>query len=250
MVSENLKEWIKEKREQGVSDERIKKSLEKTGHDPSIVDELDNPFDADNSDIEPSEDLFNSEDQGSNSVKPSNQEDGEEETASEKAEEKEESSVGLPNTPSFSLPSAPDFSRKKLGAVAVLLVLVVGGAGVYSFVYSGSGTGLDFSNIPGSNLVTSNGIADLNRLDEKYSGCPDAGVRIKTVSGSDGVTTADVLVTRNEAQVVLEVIRDGEVIGFSSESLKGEASMTVDAVGDTVRLRPAGCKQFRSQTTY
>jgi hypothetical protein len=41
---ERLKQWVKEKRESGISDERIKKSLEETGHDPSLVDEVDDPF--------------------------------------------------------------------------------------------------------------------------------------------------------------------------------------------------------------
>lgn len=134
--------------------------------------------------------------------------------------------------------------------IAVLLVLVVGAAGFYSFMPSNTGTGLGLDSVLGADKLSSDDTTEIERLDEKYSGCPNAGVRIESVSSSDGVTTADVLVTRNQAQVVLEVSRDGEVIGFSSDSLKGESSMTVDAVGDMAKLRPAGCQKFHSQRSY
>ena len=63
MVSEKLKDWIKEKREEGISDERIRKSLEKTGHDPSVLDEVDDPF-ASSDSTDSSDDLFNSSEPG------------------------------------------------------------------------------------------------------------------------------------------------------------------------------------------
>lgn len=261
MVSENLKEWVKEKREAGVSDERIKESLEKTGHDPSIVDELDDPFEADKSDSEPSEDLFNSSDESSEEPQETTEEN--EKSVSDSEEElgkpdfnyssdaETEGSDSSRSLPSFSLPSAPNISRKKAGAVLVLFIILAGVVAVYSVMSSDGAPNLD---IPGetldSNADSSDDLTRLEQLDNTHSGCPDSGVRVQSVSGSEGVTTADVLVTNNEAWVVLEVKEGDETLSFSTKQMKGESEITVDAVGDQVTLRPLGCDSVYSSKDY
>lgn len=284
MVSENLKEWIKEKREEGISDERIKKSLEKTGHDPSIVDELENPFEASESDTEPSEDLFQdssepekgqvSPDSESNDPTPAQEEENQDFSSQSEIEDKnpahedstgqesqraefnnpsgkkeKDSGFSIPDLPSPSLPSIPSISRRKAGIVLLILLVFGGGFTAYRFIPS------DFT-VKAPNIVlnsdvdSSTDMEKLADLDSKYSGCPDAGVRIQSVSSSERVTNAKVLVTRNEAWVVLEVMNNGELIGFSTEKMKEEGQITVDTVGDQVKLRPLGCEQFYSRKSY
>ncbi|MFB6216462.1 MAG: hypothetical protein ABEJ72_05790, partial [Candidatus Aenigmatarchaeota archaeon] len=46
MDEDRLKEWVEQKLEKGIDPERVKKSLEETGHDPSIVDRVQDPFDS------------------------------------------------------------------------------------------------------------------------------------------------------------------------------------------------------------
>lgn len=269
MVSENLKDWIKQKREAGVSDERIKKSLEKTGHDPSVVDEIENPFDADSSATEPSEDLFESNDSGSqeksdlanSSRKSSSRENTERRHKQGTTDSRDKSGFGSTSSSRTSasnnsgrslpsLPSAPDVSKKTVGIIGVLVLLIAGGFGVYRFMPSDLNTDFDPNIVLNSDIDSSTSMTKLAQLDEKYSGCPNSGVRVQSVSSSDGVTTANVLVTRNEAWVVLEVMKDGGVVGFSTENMVGEAKIRVEAVGDQVRLRPLGCEKFSSERSY
>jgi len=282
MASEKLKKWIKRKREEGISDERIKKSLDKTGYDPSIVDELDDPFDGDNSDNEPSEDLFNTDDQGSDgsekgfsgdsrkervqdmadNLSDKNSEENntkkEKTKKKEKQEDKDSSFLdGLEfDLPSFSLPSKPDLpkintpsvpsiSRRKIIMIFALLIVLGGGFTVYSFIPDDFNPRL----LLGPDLDSSTSIQTLNQLDAKYSGCPDAGVTIQNISKTDSSTTVDVLVT-DEAWVVVEIKENAEIIGFSTEKVKGTSQIKVNKVGDQANLRPLGCDSQYSRRDY
>ncbi len=148
MASEKLKKWIRQKQEKGISDERIKKSLEKTGYDPSIVDEINDPFDSDGSPEHSEEDLFSSagqesedsdmglsEDnreervkniadnlsQGSSDSEKSSFEDrdyGKENTSS--SDEESDSSF-MEKLPSLSLPSTPNLSLDRVSKPDVSL---------------------------------------------------------------------------------------------------------------------------------
>ncbi|MFB6208759.1 MAG: hypothetical protein ABEJ56_01325 [Candidatus Nanohaloarchaea archaeon] len=44
MSEEKIREWVEDKLDEGVDEERIKNSLENTGHDPSILEEVKAPF--------------------------------------------------------------------------------------------------------------------------------------------------------------------------------------------------------------
>lgn len=245
MVSETLKEWVKQKRKKGVSDKRIKKSLEKTGHDPSVVDELENPFEKDSSTNKDSTEADVPEDNDTDSGDSSDPVEFSDELEDyEEKDSEEESNNSGSLIPDFNF-SNPlrNVSGKKLGVVSVLLLVLIGGAAVYSFMPSN----LNSSNILGS---SSTDLAELESLDTEHSGCPDSGVRVQTVSSSEGVTTANVIVSRNKANVVLEVKQNGETIGYSTDNIKGEARMTVDAVGDEVNFRPLGCTEKHSTESY
>lgn len=287
MASEKLKEWIRQKQEEGISNERIKKSLEKTGYDPSIVDELDDPFDSESSSQHSEEELFSSassDSEDSNNVlsednreervnkiadnlsqKNSNAEntsfenkDYGEDNASDSSFRDKLPSFSLPSTPdlpslnrfskpefslpSVDLPSAPSISRKQITVVFALVLVLGGGAAAYSFMPDDFNPRL----LLGSDLNSATHLQTLEQLDQRFAGCPDVGVSIQSISGSEGSTTADVLVT-GEAWVVLELMRNGEIIGFSTEKVDGETQMTVNKVGDEAELRPLGCESRYSR---
>lgn len=251
MVNEKLKEWVKNKREEGVSDERIKESLRETGHDPSIVDELDDPFDQDRSDSDTdiSDDDFkfvDDDEDEKEEEKDSKEEETEQEFETEKSRVKQvEDKVKNTSNSSSLKPSVPNLPKKKLGIAAVILVLLAGGFAVYNFLPENTTVA---NPIPSDSESESN--SELASLDAQHSGCPDSGVRVEGVSASEGTTTADVLVTREEAMVVLIVMENGENIGFNSKSVSGEDQISVNAVGDEVELRPLGCQEKFSRRSY
>jgi len=250
MVSENLKEWVKSKRKDGVSDERIKKSLEETDHDPSIVDELDNPFNSETSERENSEEKEKNSEVLEDDFSFTDEEDTDNETTEEappKEDNKETNSrlKELENDFQTSITTTKDsFSKKKAGLGILLILLIAGGITVYGFMPD------DFNLLESVDEETGPESGSLEQLDTQHSGCPDSAVRVQSVSSSDGVTTADVQVTREEALVVLKVMKDGEVLGFTTDTLLGEAQMTVEEVGDQVKLRPLGCKDRYSLRDY
>lgn len=229
MVDENLKEWIQKKMEEGVPEERIKKSLEETDHDPSVVDEVKNPFT--DSDVEVSENVFGDEDVGKNVQNESEDNSSPEPSGQDSRVEEFVDRIGSVNFPSADLP------LKHIGIVLLSLLVV-------------SGAYLAYSNFAPESDTSGNSVEQLNSLDARYSGCPDTGVRINSVSTSNGQTTANVLVTRNEAHVVLEIRKNGDLVSYTSKSIEGEDTMSVGAVGDTAILRPAGCNNFQSERSY
>jgi hypothetical protein len=264
---ENLRDWVQQKLDAGVEPSRIKKSLEETGHDPSIVDDVQDPFDVDDApgdeglEEEPSMDGGNDDSGGT--APPGDVEDnqtGGEESDSLSSEigadsleggDEEREPQGEPETsgggggsllPSLSMPSLP------VWPAAVIAILLVGFAG-YMFV-PWSSVGLDgvpsFSapdvELPGQEDETVDG-------QQQEDECPDVGVRINSVSSSDGSTIAEVLVTKNEAEVVLEVYDSGQLVGSRTETVEGTASMTVDASGDRAVFHPTGCMRYQDSMT-
>lgn len=291
MASEKLKKWVKQKREEGISEERIRKSLDKTGYDPSILDEIDDPFDGDKKDDKPSEDLFNSssdKETGKSSSDEENKSSGvsfeNDEAGTDKdwkqgfqpnKQDKESSdqdkkdgvkdkikdidksvssfsfpdipSISLPSTPeppSFSKPSMPDIPKRKLGAVLVLIMLIAGGAAIYSFIPDDFNHELLFGS-----EVTSSNPQTLQTLDQKFAGCPDAGVSIQNISTSGGSTFVDSIVTE-EAWVVVQITQNGEMLGFSTQKVDGESQIKVNKIGNEAELRPLGCENRYSRQNY
>lgn len=239
MVNEKLKEWVKNKREEGVSDERIKQSLKETGHDPSIVDELDDPFDQDRSDSDTdiSGQDFSFEDP---TQKNSSKDDDHPDTDNSERHLKEMIGEKLDE---FSINlEIPDISVRRIGFAFSLLFVLIGGIAIYSFVPS------NFN--PLESTASGTNAQGLSELDSRYPGCPDSGVRVLSVSSTESSTTADVLVTREEAWVVLQVLSNGEITSYKAKKISGEDQITVDAVGDEVELRPLGCMDRSSRRSY
>lgn len=240
MVDEDrLREWVEEKLDEGVEEERLKKSLRETGHDPSIVDEVRSPFE-DSKDV--SEDVFQEDD----ADKSGSQSEKEEEQGSESYEGFEEDDTGSENRlPDFSLPSMSlpsidlsEISRQRILPVLLVFLLFAGVAGyalLPGFMESG---GIE---APSGDSIS--GLLEGKESSEK--GCPDVGVRIEKVSVVDGETVADVLVTRGEAEVVLKVFRDGDLMDSETARIGGEGTITVSSTGDEVLFHPSGCERFR-----
>ena len=250
MANEKLKQWVKKKRKEGVSDERIKESLKETGHDPSIVDELDDPFDEDRSDSDTSisEDDFKfvDDEDEKDEEKDTTEDETDEAFETEKSQvKKTEEKVKDSSKNSSFKPSVPKLPKKKIGILAGILLIIAGGFAVYNFLPENVG---NVNPIPSDSESESN--SGLASLDAQHPGCPDSGVRVESVSASEGTTTADVLVTREETMVVLIVKQGGENIGFNSKSVLGEDQISVNAVGDEVELRPLGCQEKFSRRSY
>ena len=254
MTSQKLREWVKEKRDEGVSEERIRKILEKTGHDPDIIDNLDDPFDSSQKDVdidEASFEISNKKD-SKNSFEPEKTTDKTQETSANNSDktEKSASNTGFQKGSGFNLRSyLPDlnysFSRRQKVICLVSILFLVVLAGIYGFSEYGGDIDL-FSN---SNIDSSTSLETLTALDERHEGCPNGGVRIESISVSEGKTTADVLVTE-KSWVVLEIIQGQNVIGFSTQEVEGQSVMSVDKVGQKANLRPLGCDRYQSSRTY
>lgn len=237
MVEEKLKKWVKKKLEEGVEEQRIKESLKDTGHDPSIVDDVTDPFK--DSDVKP-ENAFEGENKGSQpeddgevEESESNPETEEEmkQEISQESEKKQESS-GMMETLSISkLPSVNiQFSWKKLLASSFGVVLILGA-------------------VFGLKMVSDGDVSPLSNGD-KFTGCTNQGVMIESVSAINGETEARVRVVRNKSKVVLKIKQSGETVGKSYDTFIGRKNMTVDAVGDEAVFHPVGCKRYIWRKSY
>jgi len=264
MASEKLKEWIKDKRQKGISDERIRESLEKAGRDPDMLDEVDDPFDSDK-DRDVSEDLFSSSEDKVSKTESFDSSTSQEENGSNSAKENKdvEKTVSSSETKSALTRVGQRFSKNKKSEVLsfklfsnhvsskqtgiflfILLVLVIG-IGTYSFTSDSIDTDL----LVGSTVDSSTNLDRLQSLDEKHAGCPAGGVRIEDISTSEGSTNVDVLVTQ-KAWVVVEIINKGKVIGFSTQNVEGNTVISVDKIGKEANLRPLGCESYKSRRSY
>lgn len=258
MVDEDrLREWVEQKLDEGVSEDRIRESLRETGHDPSLVEEVKSPFEQGETEVSGEEDFeFTAEEGGETSVEKEGESqaldssigagslDEEEsfspsrETDDDAFEKGEEGGHTGFSVPSFSVPELPVWP-------AVLLLFLVIGASAYIFVPWGS---LNISGVP-SVVVPSVGLPSASdfsppQQESTKSGCPDVGVRIESISSGGGKTRAEVLVTRGEAEVVLEIWRGTSIAGSSTALVAGPGSITVDATGDRAVLHPVGCREY------
>ncbi|MFB6191136.1 MAG: hypothetical protein ABEJ64_01810 [Candidatus Nanohaloarchaea archaeon] len=259
MVDEDrLREWVEQKLDEGVSEERIRRSLRDTGHDPSIVDEVQDPFSGDEVETASDEDLsFTGEETGSRGQEEQGFQasggasgDGglDSGIGAESLEEEKGRSPGSKDTGgedegggglSLSLPSLsmPELPLWPAVAAAVILIGVSG----YLFVpWASLGLSLPSVSVPAVELPSGGGEGAPSSGDA----CPDVGVRINSISSSGGSTRADVLVTRGSAEVVLEVYDGSRLAGSTTKRVGGPGSMTVSATGDRAVLRPTGCTEF------
>lgn len=258
MVEEDrLREWVQKKLDAGVDPSRIKKSLEETDHDPSIVDTVQDPFNSEDSggdfedkDMPSIDGEKRSEEETGSGGEDRSPEDSdtlnsgigpeslEERDDSVGADEEKDDSAGDGGftLPSLSIPELP------VWPALVMAVLLVGFVGYMFVPWSSVGMGgLPSISAPSVDLPGSGNGTVEGQQDE---GCPDVGVRINSVSASSGSTTAEVLVTRNDAEVVLEVYDSGQLMGSTTKNLEGSSTISVDASGDRVLFRPTGCKKY------
>lgn len=237
---EKLREWVENKLESGVDEERIRKSLRETGNDPGIVDEVKDPF---ASDDEFSTDETNTGEQQQTAPEAQQKDDTNTQPDPEPVEDEKGSRIpdvsapSMPEMPSVSfkvgLPDVdPDWKKIGIFAGVLLLIGVVAG-GVY-FISNGLGGGITgFAPAKAPVANTNNGT------------CPNVGVRILDASVENGNTVAQVQVTRGEAEVILEAFKSDELVATTTQTVSGESTMQVQRQADKLELEPVGCTRFR-----
>jgi hypothetical protein len=205
MASDKIRQWIQKKLEKGIDKSRIKKSLENTGHDPGLVDEVESSGDVGDA--------------------PFDQTEGSEESSEEKemdlefdSSEEKQDSQDSDSGRSFPV-SRPDFSRRTFAVLGASMLIALGMAGVFTY-------------------VESSGV-----LEPQCSGDEGAGVKVYSASSDSGVTTAEVKVYE-DVPVVLEVFDSGEKVGQKVEDLEVEVrkSISVNVEGNRVSFHEYGCE--------
>lgn len=208
MDDEKLRNWVQEKLDEDVSAERIKRSLEETGHDPSVVDEVNDPF--------------------------------------ESSDASEHDSVESPEQVSGVLRDF-DFSVSTV-LIPLLLVGVVALLVVPTQVLGLSGLSPGF--MPGYLDLDARDVefpgfgSDAFQPGENGKSCPDVGVRIVSVEVREGVTVR-AEVSRGSADVVMKLLREGEVVEKISRNLEGRGVFRFESTGNRVVFSPEGCESIR-----
>lgn len=243
---EKIEEWIQGKLDDGIEPERIKKSLENTGHDPELVDKIDDPFADEESEQEEDEEPGESDegfDNPDDTDLSSNQEFETEDVARTQDTENASKSggtggssmfdVGLPeiNLSAPGIPS-PDFTWKRTAFVAAVFLLASVG-GIFAFTGVASVPELSSLTDKASNVANSGGSGS----------CPDVGTEILSASISDGKTWVKVDVTGGSSDTVVEIFEGEEMKGSKSKTLEGTSVVIVDGVGTRAVFRPAGCSE-------
>lgn len=263
MDEERLREWVEKKLDDGISEDRIRKSLRNTGHDPSIVDEVQDPFSGSKEEEskldlseEPEEEEKSQEPDDRNSVEEKDSgfsfQDSGPESPAKDSKDTDSGSGGfsLPS-PDLSLPSVP----LKAVAVVIGVVIAVGG---YFFVPQGMIPELSLNKVSTPDVEapdvkmpempeSSGDDTDQESQGSKVedAGC-DVGLRINSVSSDNGRTVAEVFVTRGKTDVVLEIYSGEDLEGSKTARIGGTGSLTVGSTGDTAVLHPEGCEKPRT----
>lgn len=226
MEEDNVREWVQKKLDKGVSEERIKKTLEKSGRDPSLVDRLKSGQ-AENDELG-SEDSGSEEDDPFDSLKYVDEEENDtDETDTEQT--RDESSFSLPSLPkpsipSFSLPATDINSRKLLPVVAVVLLAGLG--------YTGMNL-MDGSS-PVSNTLQS---------------CEETGLEVESVGQSGSETIAEVS-TSEQTDVVLEIYTGEDLMGETTKTVDGRGIIRLGATGDRAVIYESGCRDSSVERNY
>ena len=234
---DKIEEWIQGKLDDGIEPERIKKSLENTGHDPSLVDDMQDPFSGEDNDVEEPDFIESSEDhEETNATGINESEDVETSSTFENSDTEQKNDD---NGSGFSLPeikapdfSIPDFNWKKI-SVVVLTVLIAstGGLIVFTGVVSApelstlDDTARDVMNVGGS------------------SQCPNADTSIMSASISDGKTWMKVDVSGGSTDTVAEVFEGEELKASQQKTIKGVSVVIVDGVGTRATFKAVGCRE-------
>lgn len=217
---DNLKEWVEEKLDEGVDEERIKESLENTGHDPSIVDEVKSPFDDAGVDQDPFQEDQESKEDSSRSDS-TDLDFTSQDSDTEESKERDDLRKRIGDRFS-SLNRRIDLSERQYKAAAGLI-------GVFLVL----GVGFTF--------LQSTGVLEPEKQ------C--VGVKLYTLNVDSGTTTADVM-TVEKARVVLEIFDNGERVGRSSKIIEGDGTISVNAVGDKASFHGIKCREMVSERNY
>lgn len=230
MEDENLKEWVEKKIDAGVSPEAIKESLENTGNDPSLVDEVISPFDSE-PDIE--KNAFESE----RKSQESNERDKEQKDTREEKVEFTDLKDKIVQRFDFSLPkvsysfevSSLKTSRRFKLVLAAFLTVLIGLSAIF--------------------YVSDSVLRELKYISGDVD-CSENGLRINSVRVEDERTISDVLLTGPESDIVLKVYTDGKVVGQKYDRFTGIKTIEVEAVGEKVFMHLRGCENRNSTYNY
>jgi len=230
---DRVKKWVESKLGEGIEPDRLKKIMRKTGRDPSLVDEVQNPF----SDTKKQEEEVET---GENTVKDSKDDTKyryAEKVEKEKQEKKEEEIEGK---------DGESVTEKIGNGLETLFEPFKQGVNRFEAFISWKrlGAGLIISIFGLTAPFIYSEYIDTHWDDPRE--CPDVGVAVDEAWVDDGSTFADVRITLGgPEQMVLEVFEDGERTGYSVEGFAGDNEMVVEGVeGDRVVFRPTGCDRY------
>jgi hypothetical protein len=224
MPEDHVREWIKRKLEEGIGEERLRKTLEKTDHDPELVDEI---VSAESSGE--GQDPFNGS-EGGEEDDPfdslSYVEEEEEEGDEEPNEESESflSGIDLPNI-GIGLPELqlPRYRQRYL--VFFVVLVVVGGLGYAAY-------SMDLAEVTGPTCEGGG-----------------TGVKMYSVGVENGRTVAEVF-TGEEVDATLEVYGNGDKLGENTETVSGRQTISADMIGDRAVFHEAGCEEPSVERSY
>lgn len=258
-MTENLrlKNWVEKKLDSGVDPERVRESLKNTGRDPEIVDRVlkernepaKNPEQESEPESEP-ESKQESEIHTESSKKHSEHEKKEDKGIDLTPEKEEKEEVQEKTTREESSKSKPEkieevvlkrekkleqsLNKAHIPVKPVLVLLVIGLVGGGYTVLGNTDITEDLS--VGNPLSTTD-------WDEPRENCDlDSGFLITAAEQTENSVEAEVRVTRNSEDVVLEVFEGETRTGYTLTSLEGAETLEVDATGDRLRFRPQGCE--------
>lgn len=247
MAEDAIKEWVDSKLDEGVDKERLKSILKDKGHDPSIVDEVDSPFESDTADSTEEEDEefdFSFTDRAENNTGTSSETTGNEEDTGKESDDSSGMDFGSEDKESsFSMPEMPDIDTSGLPVKsgAILLVLLIGAGLIYSM-----GPGLN-------DLMPAENTDDPGTTQEvslKGDECPEnIGVRIDSFESNLNSVDAEVVVSTYAGQsgpfdVVLELYEDQVLVDSTTASIEEASTMSVEGSGDEIVFRPANCAEM------
>lgn len=192
MAEEQIKEWVEKKLDQGVDDKRIRQLLEEKGYDPDIVDEVKDPFEKKDSDLD---------------LEPEKEDDSTQETV-----EEDGSGFEIPNLP---------LKQLAIGLTGIAVI------------------GLALAFVP-TDTVTDITETQSSPAAEEVE-CPDTGMLIEDYSLSDETVAIDVVATREDATLFLE-LDTGESRTISHTGEETTVTEEFDSTPGLATLRVEGCE--------
>ena len=253
-MTENLrlKNWVEKKLDSGVDPERVRESLKNTGRDPEIVDRVLKERSQDS--VEENKESVEESKPSSEPVKDTQPEEPENKEekgidlspGQQKEEDREETSRKKETNDKKSKPRKIEeiivkreknleqsLNKAHIPVKPVLALLVIGLVGG-GYTVLGN-TDIDEFGV-GNPLSTTD-------WDEPRENCDlDSGFLITAAEQTENGVEAEVRVTRNIEDVVLEVFEGEQRTGYTLSSFEGAETLEVDATGDRLRFRPQGCE--------